>query len=324
VKTPSPPPGDPIVEQSIEWLLLLQSPEATDQDRSDFAKWCAEDSLHEAAFKRLQGSLKRFKQPRQLGLASKDLQDALDSGVAGRRKVPGPLATLVGFGMGLGVAARHLIPSPFTQPQADFSTTTSERRDWLLADGSQIKLNACSAVTFVLEGDKRSLRMHRGSIVVNAAPDHELPFVVNTRFGDVRALGTAFAVDMVDDHATASVLESSVEITASRASEPRKLVAGQTAVFDAYRIDEPRVASGDETAWTRGVFVVHDGTLADVVEALRPYVPGSLSISARAQRLRVSGTFSLDDTARTLASVEQLLPVVVRRYTRYWIEVDTV
>jgi transmembrane sensor len=67
---------------------------------------------------------------------------------------------------------------------------------------------------------------------------------------------------------------------------------------------------------------VHDRPLQDVVDALRPYQPGVLRISLQAARLRVTGSFPLDDSERTLAALARSLPIAVQRRTGWWVSID--
>ena len=68
--------------------------------------------------------------------------------------------------------------------------------------------------------------------------------------------------------------------------------------------------------------ILYDGTLGDIVDALRPYRAGLIHVSSRASRLPASGAFPLDDTERTLAAIVQALPVTVQRYTDRLIVID--
>lgn len=46
-----------------------------------------------------------------------------------------------------------------------------------------------------------------------------------------------------------------------------------------------------------------------------------LRVSSEAARLRVTGSFALDDSERTLAALAETLPIAVRRRTDYWVTI---
>ncbi|MBF3188456.1 hypothetical protein HKT28_35340, partial [Pseudomonas aeruginosa] len=49
--------------------------------------------------------------------------------------------------------------------------------------------------------------------------------------------------------------------------------------------------------------------------------PGRLGCDPRIGGLRISGSYPLDDSERILATLPAVLPVEVRRVTRYWVGV---
>ena len=70
-----------------------------------------------------------------------------------------------------------------------------------------------------------------------------------------------------------------------------------------------------EAAWEAGWIDVRGRPLAEVIAALRPYRSGSLRISMAAGGLPVSGHFPLDDTDAALRSLQESMPIHIRRYT---------
>jgi transmembrane sensor len=305
----APSADDPIVDDAIGWMLLLQSHEASADDKRAFSDWCAADPRHEAAFARLRGSVQGLSRPLQLGLDGDEVRRALRGGAApARRKALARIAVWAGVGVGVGLTAKASIS--YLDLDAD------------LDDGSAVRLNACSAASLTFTRELRRLTLRSGSLVAKVAHDVSRPFVVNTPYGNVFALGTSFAVSLERDRAAVSVQASRVRVVAASSGEQVVVEAGQKASFSAHNVDQPSSANGSETAWTDGYFVLYNGTLDQIVDALRPYRTGRIHVSARAARLRASGAFPLDDTDRTLAAIVQALPVTVRRYTDQWIEID--
>ncbi|MOA27150.1 fec operon regulator FecR [compost metagenome] len=60
-----------------------------------------------------------------------------------------------------------------------------------------------------------------------------------------------------------------------------------------------------------------DAFLAEVAR----YRPGRLNCDPRIGALKISGSYPLDDSERILATLPVVLPVEVRRMTRFWVSV---
>ncbi|MCY1454052.1 Protein FecR [compost metagenome] len=74
-------------------------------------------------------------------------------------------------------------------------------------------------------------------------------------------------------------------------------------------------------AWTRGMLVVDNVRLADLVAALGQYRSGYLSVADEVADLRVTGSFPLSNTDLALASLVPALPVKIERHTQWWVNV---
>ena len=315
-KVAAPPVDDPVVDEAIAWLMLLQSRETSEDDQRAFAAWQASDPRHEAAFSRLRSSVQDISRPVQLGLATGDVRQALRVAAPSRRKALGRIAVLAGVGLSTkGVFS-------YFDLGADLRTATAERRDWTLEDGTVVKLNARSAASLDFTREHRRVVLRAGSLLATVMADGARPFVLSTAFGDVVATATAFAVSLQKERAVLSVRTSSVRVVATGNGEEQQIDAGQRVSFGARGIDTPTRSNGSEAAWVDGYFVLYDGTLGDIVDALRPYRTGLIHISSRASRLPASGAFPLDDTERTLAAIAEALPVTVQKYTDQLIAID--
>jgi transmembrane sensor len=75
-------------------------------------------------------------------------------------------------------------------------------------------------------------------------------------------------------------------------------------------------------AWTRGLLVAQNIPLAELVQELRRHYPGHLSLAPEAASLRVFGSYPANDPERTLAMLESVISIRVRRPLPWWISVD--
>ena len=308
---------DPVTRAAIDWMLRLESGQACPSERQVFKAWLAENPAHLAAWQQVAGVLKaqvadlhsaERRSPGQLQAARRAL---LASTVTpGKKALQGGLLLLL-----LGLAGAGLVDrvTPLAGLTADYQTATGERKTVELTDGSLLTLNARSAVDIQFSSGQRRVRLRKGELQVEVAVDAKRPFVVTTAQGQVQALGTRFMVRQGSDESLASVQQHSVQLD-TLGGQQRRIETGQAVSFTATQIDPQIPTSRSQTDWLQGRVELHDEPLSALVEALRPYQTGMLRISPEAARVRVFGVFALDNTAQTLNTLAQTLPIKVTRY----------
>jgi len=308
---------DPTTRAAIDWMLRLESGQACPSERQVFKAWLAENPAHLAAWQRVAGVLKapvadlqsvERRSPGQLQAVRRAL--LAGTSPSGKKTLQGGLLLLV---LGLGAAGLVDRVTPLTGLTADYQTATGERKTVELADGSLLTLNARSAVDIDFNGDQRRVHLREGELQVDVAADAQRPFVVSTAQGQVQALGTRFMVRQGSTESLASVQQHSVQLH-TLGGQQLHLETGRAASFTATRIDAQTPTSRSQPDWLAGRVELHDEPLSALVEALRPYQTGMLRISPEAARVRVFGVFPLDNTAHTLNTLAQPLPIKITRY----------
>lgn len=315
-------------EQAIAWLVEWRSGTMSQAQRQAFERWRTAQPVHEAAWAQVSGALDRALQPlaahtRGDAAAADAAVDALvqqPAAGAQRRRIVGGALAVAGAGIvGSAVADRFM---PVHGLLADARTATGERRTIDLADGSRLLLDARTVID-IDSGRSRRVRLREGALIADVA-DGVMPFVVGTRHGEVRTLGlpgTRCMVRALEARMQVAVLAQVVTVQVpGGASET--LTAGQGVWVDGSgAIARGAAPAHDMAAWERGMLAVHDGTLGEVAAALRPYRRGFIRVSPAAARLRVLGTFPLDDTDLALQALADTLPVVITRYQGGWMVV---
>ncbi len=313
-----PSPGQPerdSLQQAAQWFVLLASGEASDADRRRWHAWRRADPAHELAWQRAARSVARFAElPPEQAPASLRALAATPAAPArpARRKGLAQLAVLL-FASAGGVAGWRGYRD--SDRSADLLSAVGERRDGVLPDGSAVTLDTDSAIDIEFSATVRRIRLRRGQIMVSTAADPAArPFTVETADGRVLALGTRFTVRQEPHSTRVSVLEARVALHGHDASGPAPIVAaGASARFDRGGLIERRAAPAADTAWVRGMLIADDMTLDELVAELARYRSGPLDCAPAAARLRISGTFPLNDIERALAAVGDTLPVRVER-----------
>ncbi|PAA32364.1 FecR family protein [Pseudomonas fragi] len=308
---------DPTTRAAIDWMLRLESGQACPSERQVFKAWLAENPAHLAAWQRVAGVLKapvadlqsvERRSPGQLQAVRRAL--LAGTSPSGKKTLQGGLLLLV---LGLGAAGLVDRVTPLTGLTADYQTATGERKTVELADGSLLTLNARSAVDIDFNSDQRRVHLREGELQVDVAADAQRPFVVSTAQGQVQALGTRFMVRQGSTESLASVQQHSVQLH-TLGGQQLHLETGRAASFTATRINPQTPTSRSQPDWLAGRVELHDEPLSALVEALRPYQTGMLRISPEAARVRVFGVFPLDNTAHTLNTLAQTLPIKITRY----------
>lgn len=304
------------LEAAASWYVTLNAAPPSEAQVQAWQDWLGKSQAHAQAWARVE------KLQRQLGRLPADVALPTLAGVRARRRaVLKTLALLMGVGV-TGWAVRESAPGQAWM--AGVRTDKGQRRQLALADGSQLQLNTDTALDIAFDPSQRLLRLYSGEIMVQTAADPDRrPFLVETREGRIRALGTRFSVYSEHGLSRVSVLEHAVEVRP--ANQPLlmlRLDSGQSVSFDSRRLGVASNAAPGTGAWTQGMLTVIEWRLADFISELRRYRPGVLRCADGIADLRLSGAFRIDDTDTILQNLGASLPVKVRYLTRYWVSIE--
>ncbi|MBO0988960.1 DUF4880 domain-containing protein [Delftia sp. SD018] len=318
-----------VLDEAAEWLMRLHDSGATDADRAACERWRQADPQHALAWERAERLLGKLG-----GLPAALAMPALDrprSHRAQRRATVARLAALLAVAPAGWLAWQAWYAADQRGWGSDLRTATGERRTEHLADGSRLLLDTASAVDIRFDGALRLLTLRQGAISIETAADTATPhrpFVVDTAHGRLRALGTRFTVRQEGGRADGgpvrlAVTEGAVEVTLRGAASPALVVqAGQQTVLRAGEVTSPQPLQPEATAWTHGMLMADAMPLAAFCAELSRYRPGLLQCAPEVRALRVSGSFPLGDTDRTLTMLASTYPVDVQTRMRgYWITV---
>ncbi|NGX16044.1 FecR domain-containing protein [Wenzhouxiangella sp. XN24] len=307
--------SDTILDEAASWLALAQQRSLDDREAAELEAWRRHSEAHEKAWQAALELQRMFD-----GVPAEIGAEVLGRHRRDRRAVLKSLAVLA-FAAPAGYAAWLHAP----RLTADYRTATGERHDVTLPDGSRLALNTASAVRLEFSAGERRLVLVEGEIMVSTNPDgarDERAFIVQTRHGTVRALGTRFTVRDLDDGRTrVAVFEHAVAVRPLGAAQAHRLDAGGTLVFDAQQVFPSRGHDETGPAWSRGQLVSRNQRLEDFLAELSRYRPGLLRCDPAVAELRLSGVFQLDDTDRVLELLGETLPVRIERRTPFWVTV---
>ncbi len=258
------------------------------------------------------------------------LWDATD-GSALRETVPRPdrtdpqarrrakqLLGLAGAGLLTAGGARWWLQQPTLALALE--TGRGQLRDQLLPDGTELAMAARTVLSVTYHRDRREVRVVRGEVRFEVAPDAALPFTVRTDWGRVRVLGTVFTVGVHASGMQVAVAEGQVGVWhgAQAADGPPALVlqAGDSMRADSQGLGRRVAVQPDDVgAWRRGWLVFDDTPLPEVVERWNDYLPQRLQLGAqeKLRTLRLSGSFLLRQPQAFLRALPDMLPVRLGR-----------
>lgn len=314
---PAVPPQ--VARRAVEWWVDRQAGRTGEAFDAALARWRAEDPAHDAAWRHIETMQQRLG-GLTAGLDPQAAHAALLSPRAGRRRAAVKALAVLLFAGGaawMAEPARRAAIWP-----ADLRTAVGERRTVTLADRTVVVLDTDTALDVRFDAAARRLRLLRGTIMVTSGHDDRVParpLVVATAQGELRPLGTRFAVRQRDGATRIEVFAGAVRVQPDdAAARARVIAAGEGADFTRDAIGVPAPLDAYASAWTGGMLVASRMRLADLVADLDRYRRGSLRCDAAVADLRVSGTYPLDDPARVLDTLKATLPIDVHYLTRYW------
>lgn len=295
-----------IARAAAQWLALLESGTANEQDRAGLQRWRDSCASHEQAWQRAQALRQRFADlPSALALQS------LDRPEPGRRVVLKRALGAVALVPAAWLISRQL---PLEVWRADLQTSTGERKEVRLADGSFLQLNTASAVDVDLQS--RRLRLVEGEISLKVPGAS--PLTIQVRFGQVIVSQGEVCVRQDLRGCRVSVFSGSVQLQSLQGSA-LVLRSGQQVSLQATGVGPISPFDVLAPSWREGVLMAKNQPLGDFLRELSTYRPGVLRWEPELEALRVTGSFRLEDTDRVLALLAASLPLEVHSRTRYWV-----
>ncbi|MBB5609325.1 MULTISPECIES: FecR domain-containing protein [unclassified Janthinobacterium] len=303
-------PSMAVLAEAADWLVCLQSGEASAQARADFERWRTASPQHAAAWQRAEAVLGDF-----ASLPAETTRRTLSRLDAPRRR-----QALRVLGLMLAAApAGWLAWRQAPLWTADLRTATGERSTLDLADGTRLVLDTASAVKLRLAGATRQVHLLAGSILVSTGRQS---LDVTTQHGAMRAIDSRFAVRLLDAASRLSVFNGAVAITPAHAGGTYTAQAGEEVEFTQHDIAPPRPLGASLALWDKGMLVAKDMRLDTLLAELGRYRHGIVRCDPAVASLRVSGAFPVHDFARSLVLLRQTLPVQMSSVGPYWITIE--
>lgn len=300
-------PLDSLEDAALDWVMLLNSGQATAAQRMQYQQWRQSSSAHAAAADEAQQLWS------DLGMTATAQQHAAAAQkpaplrVSPRRaRWPALVASLVLAVVGYSGWQQ------WPALTADYHTAVGQQQKITLADGSTVTLNSASALSVAYSGTERRVILRAGEALFEPLADAQRPFVVSV--GEERVQSAASVFSVRREGAELTLVVSAGQVQLSGAHPPVLLQADQRLQ---HRPGQPLLAqqhvdAASLTAWQRGKLIFNGRPLGEVIGELERYQHGRILLSdSQLAALPVSGVFDLNDPQGLLRTLEQRYPLKV-------------
>ncbi|MEM8776639.1 MAG: FecR domain-containing protein [Pseudomonadota bacterium] len=335
------PDTEEILTAAHEWMLRLESPDATAQDQSDFERWLAANPRHRDIYDQAltfrEALVRMSEDDLEADIAKRSGAERFTALLDGLRDGASNVRFQVAGGALATMAAMAMLASPiFDRPLerapelavsvAEYSSAVGETKIIDLSDGTRVTLGAASAMTSSYSDDKRVVQLASGTAYFDVMADKDRPFTVKAGNLTATALGTSFDVRRGENTLTVAVAEGTVEvgypltlsgnstsmISTKMVSVGEQVTASlENGLRSITPIDSDRVG-----AWREDRLVYTGETLAEVIFDANRYSAVPIAFapgSERLKELRLRGVFRGSDIGRLLTNITQLHPIEIDR-----------
>ncbi|MCV6604250.1 MAG: FecR domain-containing protein [Porticoccaceae bacterium] len=340
-------PSKVVITEACDWVARLETGELSAKEQAALAEWMSRSPSHAReirAIARISG---------QLGQLNELMEPLHPMLRRGRRSVlRGAFSAwgAVGVTAAVVVVALLFVRTPPADGWKHYRTEVGEYQTVTLADGSTVKLNTNTHVEVEYSKTQRRIRLVNGEALFEVEKDANRPFLVYSGYSVTRAVGTAFAVKLMNRETELSVIEGVVEFTKLPATtlhemplpakhssksdapplEPATasrvvLKAGQSLISNAIpdqlearqAPDIPVVDQRDiqrKISWVDGLFDFSDTPLKNVVYEFNRHNRLKIEIAdPELQDLQLGGLFRIGDTDSLLDALHPIGVKAIRQ-----------
>lgn len=320
------PDNNVIEEEAAAWIIRLDSDDVTPDMIASLKERMRKSPRFEEAFTRLAavwGAADR--------LAAYRLVDPVPEEPWAAASWPRFIGGAIAACLLLTVGAILLNTSHFWVATEQFTAQTAigERREVALVDGSIVVLNTDSEAHIAIDRRSRTVILESGEAHFAVARDPDRPFRVFAAGGVVEAVGTAFAVRVVDKEVGVTVEEGIVEVFRRTGENSQAqlqqedpdswtsiaaLAVNERAVFDDEQERRENLEQSElvrSLMWRDGFLSFSGDPLADVVEEMNRYTDLDILIEDEAiATLPISGSFEAGNVSGMFESLERAFDIV--------------
>jgi transmembrane sensor len=285
--------------EGMQWLALMISGRATDEDLAEMERWKHQSPAHAEA-------LAAAIQMRRL--------------VAAQDKFSGqppflyhPATRRFALGGAVAAAAVYSVTRPplalwpsLSELGADYRTGTGEQRQIALARGVSVAMNTRTSLSLRSGPGQPGIELVTGEIAMTTQLPEAAPFTVYAGKAQIVASDANFDLRNDDGRICVSCLEGRLAIRAGNVL--RQLGPSEQLQFAGNTIEEPvKVDPVVLTAWRHGLLIFHDASLRSIVAEINRYRSGKIVVmNAALANRRFNGQFKIAHIDNAVAELAHL------------------
>jgi transmembrane sensor len=297
-----------IDRQAAEWAFKLESGPLAPEQQAELDAWLEADVRHPGALGKAVACLARIDRIGAIG--ADGLKRTLKPATfwTRRRMVVGGGATA----SLLAATVSGVILWNDQEPE-EFVTKIGETCTVNLADGSTVTLNTDTKLRVAFRKEARDVQLIRGEAMFHVAKDKRRPFIVTAAETQVRAIGTAFNVQLLPQRPVRILVqEGIVEVSQPntegvrrvRAPAGTKAVVAEGSAITTHSVSAVQLER--DLAWQHGQLEFNNVTLAMAAEEFARYSGTRITIDPAIANRTITGSYAANDPegfARTAAAV---------------------
>lgn len=318
------PPHKRSVDEASEWLARLDRGLSA-LEQQELEAWLGQHPEHRRSLLRLASLWDRMDSLARLS----DLFPSAHPSRRRRFRYPAIAASLAMVIIAGWLFVRYSTEPPLAPASPiianSYETAIGERSTVRLPDQSVLTLNTNSLVNVNYDDVQRVLVLARGEMSIEVAHDPRRPLSVIAGQKLVRAVGTAFNVQIIDEaQVELIVTEGTVMVVDDVESQdsppaadpvrgfgatPRTVTKGEKVLLGVDRETISKVsdsALSAELSWRQGNLIFRGETLAVAIAEVSRYTPVRFEIAdERLKELRIGGLFKAGDVDGLLATLKE-------------------
>lgn len=312
--TPDPLTEDQLIEEVALWLVKMSSDDCNENDRQAFIDWQQQDPHRIELVQQMQSTLQHFTQLQQSD-SPKAISHTIQQVITDKKSAYWLQRSVVIF-LASGILATWMAWQflPMNSWLADTRTPYDNWSEQTLADHSGIKISGKTAYDIHFNQAQRRIELFNGNILVDVAKDTTRPFIIETKYARITALGTRFIVQHYGETTVLTMLESRTKVDSLTSSgQSIGVSAGQQVIIDKNGIQNQLSISPEllEIAWQKHMLVIDKMPLDQVLGLLQSYHQQTFVYEpSELNHIVVNATLPLNDSG--LALLERSLPIQVK------------
>lgn len=199
------------------------------------------------------------------------------------------------------LAIRGMLVDNDVQPSLNtIMVPAGQRANVILADGTNVWLNAGSKLVYPSSFDKESREVSlEGEAFFDVTKNPDAPFRVNTSILDVKVLGTQFnlVANTSRNEFEAALMQGSIDVCGTDSDQPIvSLHPNQVAVLSGGKLLTKSIEFEDQYRWKEGLYCFRNQTIKEIISDLEKYYDVKIVLNnQKLNATKLTGKFRISE-----------------------------